>query len=257
MTAPRCANCGGLLAPDAEWCGQCFAKVEGPEPRTDRANGAAESPPTESSPTERPSEAPGSEDEPRARPLETPPDAVVMPMRPSRRTSSAAGTGVRSRGEDVVWECPTCGTESPIDVETCPVCGTSFSRLLQDPDATPQVDPDRAVRASLLFPGAGHYLAGRRADGLARGVVFGFALLTGLFSLVGMIRGGAPTFTALTVLALGGAAGLYALSAMDARRAAERTEPLVSTRALLYGAVGLLLVTLGLLTFAALSATRG
>ena len=27
----RCANCGGLLGPDAEWCGQCFTVVGHPE----------------------------------------------------------------------------------------------------------------------------------------------------------------------------------------------------------------------------------
>ena len=27
----RCANCGGLLGPDAEWCGQCFTAVGHPE----------------------------------------------------------------------------------------------------------------------------------------------------------------------------------------------------------------------------------
>ena len=27
----RCAKCGGLLGPDAEWCGQCFTAVGHPE----------------------------------------------------------------------------------------------------------------------------------------------------------------------------------------------------------------------------------
>jgi hypothetical protein len=33
----RCATCGGLLGPDAEWCGQCFAPVR---PAGDRPSGA-------------------------------------------------------------------------------------------------------------------------------------------------------------------------------------------------------------------------
>lgn len=36
---PRCPNCGGLVAPEAEWCGQCFAALERVRPQ--RAAGAA------------------------------------------------------------------------------------------------------------------------------------------------------------------------------------------------------------------------
>jgi hypothetical protein len=28
----RCATCGALLGPDAEWCGQCYAPVRSPRP---------------------------------------------------------------------------------------------------------------------------------------------------------------------------------------------------------------------------------
>jgi hypothetical protein len=40
----RCATCGGLLGPDAEWCGQCFAPVRpaadprGSTPSADRSS---------------------------------------------------------------------------------------------------------------------------------------------------------------------------------------------------------------------------
>src|SRR5919108_5094850 len=32
----RCATCGALLGPDAEWCGQCYALVRSPRPGTSR-----------------------------------------------------------------------------------------------------------------------------------------------------------------------------------------------------------------------------
>ena len=241
MTERRCASCGALLGADAEWCGQCYARVE--PAATERVAPSQEAAPETSDPA--------------PQVLRTPPDAVVTPLRPRGRPASVEGTGVRSRGEDVVWECPTCGEEAPIDVEICPVCGTPFSQLLQGSEEGARADPDAAARASLFFPGAGHYVAGRRAEGFARGVVFAFALATGLFALSTVLRGGTAVFGALAFVALGGAAALYGLSAVDARRAATGSDPVVSTRALLYGGVGLMLLTLGLLTVAMLSASRG
>jgi hypothetical protein len=40
---PRCPSCGGLVAPQAEWCGQCFASLDRarPEPRAGRSPVAA------------------------------------------------------------------------------------------------------------------------------------------------------------------------------------------------------------------------
>ena len=39
VTEPRCPDCGGLVAPSAEWCGQCFAPLRPtrPGPRTGTA----------------------------------------------------------------------------------------------------------------------------------------------------------------------------------------------------------------------------
>jgi hypothetical protein len=53
------------------------------------------------------------------------------------------------------------------------------------------------------------------------------------------------------------ALGVYVLSAVDARRAAERTDPVLSTRALLYGSAGLVLLSmasLGLLVLRVVNA---
>ena len=49
----RCATCGGLLGPDAEWCGQCFAPVRAAAPERASPNGsaAADLPPPPPSPS--------------------------------------------------------------------------------------------------------------------------------------------------------------------------------------------------------------
>ena len=253
MSARRCPTCGGLVGPDAEWCGQCLTRL------TDR--------PAEAQPAAVASEReePGSE------------SAELHPAVPGARaasdgranggprgdgrasTSESSGSRVvRSTPDGIVWDCPTCDQTNPIDTLTCTVCGTTFGRLFEPPDQGPRVDPGRAAMFSLFFPGAGHIAAGHPAEGIARAIVFLFALATGLLALFANLRGGGPgLFTVVMVLGLGAAAALYVLSTLDAGRVAQGTSPIVSTRILLYGAVGLMLATLTLVTIAATGASPG
>jgi hypothetical protein len=161
---------------------------------------------------------------------------------------------VRAKGELIVWDCPICGTENPIEVTTCPACGTPFRRVLQEPEEPIAMDPGRAAMISLILPGLGHFVAGRRGEGIARAIIFAFALATGLASLAAVRAGSSGPYLVLMVLTLGAAGVLYVASTMDAGRAARREPQLIQPRALLYGAVGLMLVSVGLLTIAALQA---
>lgn len=241
MSGRRCPHCGGLVGADAEWCGQCLTRLDVP---------AAEPPappgPDVEEPGDRSAEAPSN-------PV-TGDGAAGFDVRgdgprPAAVGASAGGRAVRKTEEGIVWDCPTCGEVNPIESGACTVCGTAFSRIFEPPDQGPAVDPGRAAALSLVFPGAGHVVAGRRADGIARGVVFTFAVATGLLTLIAGPSGNAMLL-AVMVLSLGTAAALYVLSTLDAGRAAQRLPPIVTTRMLLYGAVGLMLVTLVLLTVA-------
>ncbi|MGH2686004.1 MAG: zinc ribbon domain-containing protein, partial [Actinomycetota bacterium] len=176
------------------------------------------------------------------------PGTTAPPRPPS---GIGAPPGIRTTPDGIVWDCPTCGETNPIEAETCPVCGTTFGKLFQDTDEGPKVDPGHAAAMSLIFPGVGHYVAGRAAEGIARGIVFSFSLATGLLALFAGLGAGSPLFLVVMVVSLGSAAGLYVLSTLDAGRAAQDLRPIVSTRMLLYGAVGLMLLTLILLTIAA------
>src|SRR5918992_1010785 len=121
------------------------------------------------------------------RPPLAPPPAPPGPTSTSARPSQAAvppggahpsrSSGpIRSGTTGVVWECPACQTENPIEAPGCRVCGTPFARLLEEERRGPALEPGRAVSRSLLFPGLGHAAAGRGAEGLARAVVFGYTL---------------------------------------------------------------------------------
>ena len=247
MSQRRCPNCGGLVGDTAEWCGQCFTRLNGGErPAAAAAEPEAPEIPEMEGPEAPPTAPPAAGGD--GQPTAPPPRSA--PPRPA--SGIDAPPGIRTTPDGIVWDCPTCGEANPIEAETCPVCGTTFGKLFKEPDAGPKVDPGRAAAMSLIFPGVGHYVVGRAAEGIARAIVFSFALATGLLSLFAAIGGGSPLFLVVMVVSLGSAAGLYVLSTLDAGRAAQDLPPIVSTRMLLYGAVGLMLLTLILLTIAAL-----
>jgi hypothetical protein len=107
---------------------------------------------------------------------------------------------------------------------------------------------------SLFFPGAGHFVAGRRGEGFARAVVFTFALLLGIFSIGPVRAGRGGAFMAMMVLSLAFAAGVYITSTADAGREARGETPILSMRVLLYGAVGLIFAAIAILTMTATQA---
>jgi hypothetical protein len=221
----RCPNCGALVSEDAEWCGQCFSSLREPEP-----------PPI-------PAPAP---------PSAGAPEANDEPEAPSADAPEAA----TPRSEEPIgafWPCPVCGTRNPIVLEACEVCGTPFAAVMRG-DTRRDADPEAAFRRSLLFPGLGHAMLGYPLDGFARGAVFALAVLVAILLPLSV-----PT-TALTILAVvlsvAAAVGIYALSAAEVRRLAQRRGLLVESRFLLWGAVGLMMVTVGAIALSVASETR-
>ncbi|MCA1727745.1 MAG: zinc ribbon domain-containing protein [Actinobacteria bacterium] len=161
---------------------------------------------------------------------------------------------IHSRGDRIVWDCPACGTENPIDSPLCSACGTPFRKVLVEPEEEIEVDPGRAAMWSLVFPGVGHIIIGRRGEGIARAVVFAFALMTGLVSLGAVTRGSGAVYLMLMILSLGAAAALYVVSTLDAGRAATRLPPLLPSRVLMYGGLGLMMASLVVVVTGAMGA---
>jgi len=188
----RCGRCGGLLAPDAEWCGQCYAPV---------GSVAAEPAPAD----------------PEARP---------------------------AAGSEPGWDCPSCGRTNPLEADLCASCGTSFGRLLEDPEPAPAVEPARARSLSFLFPGLGHVAAKRAADGLVRMVTFAWLLGALLALVLARREGGLGRATIFVVLYGVAAAALYAVTPVDAERVASGESPVLSTRVVGIGLGVVLLLTI-------------
>ena len=89
--------------------------------------------------------------------------------------------------------------------------------------------------------------AGHTAEGVARAVIFGWTVLTVLAILI--MRGGfrPGPLLPLVLLYVTAAAGLYGITAVDAGRAAEGQPPFLTSRMLLYGVGGLILLTVGIM----------
>ncbi len=238
----RCPSCGGLVGADAEWCTQCFTRLD------EAGAGQASSPAAVAG--ER-----GVATDQVGREREAPSEAGTRPAKPDRGDAGEAGERlIHSRGDRIVWSCPSCGTENPIDLPVCSACGTPFRQVLREPEEPVEVDPGRAAMFSLIFPGVGHFLARRRGEGIARAVVFAFAMVTGLVSLGAVTGGSGGAAVLLMVLSLSAAAALYVVSTIDAGRAASREPPLLPPRVLLYGGIGLMLATLAVVVIGAMGA---
>src|SRR2546423_7233840 len=144
--AVRCPSCGAMSWWGADWCGQClrplgaslFTAPEGLEEDQGRQFYMAEP-------------APAWE------------GAVAAAAPPMPGATAASSTQSLRRP---TWPCAVCETENPIELDSCAACGAPFSRLFQQPESGPHVDPRSAVVRSLLFPGLGQIHCGRTADGV-------------------------------------------------------------------------------------------
>ena len=217
MADERCPSCHALVSPDADWCGQCFAPLAVPE----RSSGTA-------------------------------PRGVVVggpTVEGIEREADRGATKVAA------WTYPSCGEGNAIELDECRVCGTSFASLLKEDAAEKDIDPRAALKASLVFPGLGHRLLGRQADGLARGVLFVLALTMTLLMLLSGARSGA--LGVIVLVYLFATLALYLGSAFEASRMARGAGPIISARALLWSTVGFLVGSLTLIAFVGFKATTG
>jgi hypothetical protein len=155
------------------------------------------------------------------------------------------------------WTCPSCDHVNAIELDRCEVCGTPFAQLFAEPETRVEISSARAVGWSLLLPGLGHWMAGRKLDGVARMALFVWTFGAVVVLFLSRSSGGLGKGGALLGLYGVSAVGVYAISAIDARRIAAGEEPVVSSRVLLWASVGLVVVSVVLATLLALPITRG
>jgi hypothetical protein len=216
MSERRCPSCGALVAADAEWCGQCYASL--------RASVATPHPAASGAP------------------------AGSMP------TTAPFARHDERTGAPTAWRCPTCEAENELGTIACRLCGTPFGRLFDDPATRPpDVSPTVAAGWSLLLPGLGHWMAGRRADAVARFVLA--AWVGGMLVLLLASRGsdGFGSVGPLVALFAAASVAVWSEAVVDARRVASGLPPAVSSRMLLWGCVALIGLSIALSTLIALT----
>lgn len=223
----HCAKCGAVLYEGAAWCGMCFEPVA-PQ------RGAPE-------PDPQPAAAPAATPvgEPGIAPDTSGPDPDV--------TGTAAEPAGATPTSDVptvaMWPCPVCDARNPIELDFCATCGASFASLMRQETTRVRVDPRVAFRRSLMFPGLGHrMIPGREVDGFARGVLFAMLLIATLMLGFSGVHAGAVLFLFLVYLAA--TVLVYVMTAFEAARLAEGGEPLVSSKALLWATVAILIMSI-------------
>ncbi len=140
-----------------------------------------------------------------------------------------------------------CGAQNPIDLDVCATCGTPFATMMRGLERI-DVDPRLARARSLLFPGAGHAALGYTMDGFARGAVFTLSLGVAIFLAVTVPRSGLMLL-AITLL-VASAVGVYVLSLAETKQLSERGGLLVSSKLLLWGAVGVMFLIVGAIALA-------
>jgi hypothetical protein len=184
--------------------------------------------------------------------------SLRIPAEPDRDLEPAPTPAARRESEvtrtTATWTCPACEHRNALELDLCEVCGTSFGALFDERRDRPPIDPGTAFRRSLLLPGLGHAAVGRVPDGIARATLFAWTFGTAVVILLAGVSSG-PT---IGLLALYGslAVGLYVFTAYEAYRIAQGGGLLVSTRALLWGAVSLVLVSVLMAAFLIFATAR-
>jgi len=193
-----CSQCGARNSAGIEWCGQCFAALAGeagPWPDAPMAN------------------------EPIAAPADIGVTGATVEA-PARATDieepSVTKTGA--------WVCTVCDTANPLEDQQCSACGTSIFTVFgaEDEEKT-EVDPQRALLRSIMFPGLGHAIAGQ---GLLGSAIGGLALMALGFGIALAATQAGSFGWPLLLLAL----GIWVAAAFDAFRIASGEADVVFLR---------------------------
>lgn len=156
-------------------------------------------------------------------------------------------------GGRLEWVCPACEAVNVIEEQVCRVCGSPVLDLFRVPEP-PEVPRRSGVALGLsVVPGLGCWYAGSLGQGLARLLLardwLGVLVVVWPRPQPAMLLVKVPFVVALV--------GLWVVSAVDARRLAERRRPLVDQRVLAVAAAVLSMVlVVGLVVVLGLASGR-
>lgn len=225
----RCPACGASNPERAQWCGQCYERLGDTSPP------APEAAPAPDASTAVPLVTPGADG------LPLPPGAAPGPQpgSPAADPAALARRGLRKRGDELEWECVTCGEFNPMERMECTVCSTPFTARFSPPaKEEPERDWSTALLLSAVLPGGGHIAVGRHGSGIAR------ALLYAVWLGGGLVLGLGAGAIAVAAPLLLGALVLWGGSMVDLLRLREGQDEVLAGRVLLWLVVGVTVLLL-------------
>jgi ribosomal protein L40E len=200
MTEPIvCNECGARNPSGADWCGQCFASLSNGDTTADVT--------------------------------------ATEDVAPAEEQVEEAVGEVESTEGEAVWVCSMCETSNPLEAQQCSACGTSiYTSFGAADEARRDVDPQKVLLRSILFPGLGHTFAGQSLLGAA---IVGLALMALGFGIALVVTGVRGFGVPLVVLGI----GIWIVAALDAVRiAAGDQDSLLLRPRVVTALVGLVLV---------------
>jgi hypothetical protein len=219
--AVRCPACGASNPQSAAWCGQCLRRFDeaGEAPAASQTPAAPQTPVAPEPPAASQSPA-----------VSKPEPVDERPPPPRLAAVSSPQRAVRREGDAVVWTCPACDSENPVEILNCSVCGTALASLFQPETQAPERQRSRGavLGLSAVLPGAGHIAFGMAAAGLGRAVLYAWSLFVGVFLILRDVRRNAATVHGLGALFLLAAAAVWLLSFAEASRALRGDRTLIA-----------------------------
>ncbi len=158
---------------------------------------------------------------------------------------------IATRDGVVVWSCPACDGENPIEATACSRCGSNFATFFAGPKTVeaPRGSTGSAVWAAALLPGAGHWIYRAAGQAVARAVMYVWTLGIAIMLLARPPASGRLVVRGVgTIFALA-AAAVWLLSMLETLRMREGDRrPLIEPRVLTWFSAGLsMLLVFGLL----------
>ena len=201
----NCPKCNTPNSESARWCALCLEKFE-PRPTVAYA-------PPAPAPYQQPIAPPAPA--PYQQPIAPPPAATAALIPPS---PAPASQPLRKVGEQLVWTCPSCSTETSFDQNNCSACGASLYDIFRNPVEThrPQDQNPNIAAVLSLVPGGGHFYLGRIAQGIIRLTLGAWWLLSAV-----LISGGNKLLDLIQYMFWISFIGLVVVSALDARALAD------------------------------------
>jgi ribosomal protein L40E len=163
------------------------------------------------------------------------PDAGERPDAGVQSDAIRPRPAIRKRDDALVWTCPACDAENPIDATACARCGSDFAAFFREPRPAFRsgVPSGTATILTALLPGLGHWVHRARRPAVLRGLLYLWSAGIAILLLARPPTAGRAIVRGVGIIFALSAAGVWLLSMLETMRLSEGDDrPVVPPRAL-------------------------